>query len=122
MTLDQWNWTISTNLTSYFLVIRSFLNQLPTGSRDSRDFVASSAKVAIVMVGSTAGKYGEAGHADYAASKSAAQYGLTMTLKNEIVAIAPRGRVNTVAPGWVGTSMAKATLGIPGTLEKALAT
>jgi len=30
-------------------------------------------------------------------------YGLTLSLKNEIVKVAPRGRVNTVAPGWVRT-------------------
>ena len=64
---------------------------------------------------------GEAGHADYAASKSgtnkcvmkniehskhffpAMMYGLTMSLKNEIVKIAPKGRVNTIGPGWVRT-------------------
>jgi hypothetical protein len=34
---------------------------------------------------------------------AAMMYGLTMSLKNEIVKIAPRGRVNTVAPGWVKT-------------------
>jgi NAD(P)-dependent dehydrogenase (short-subunit alcohol dehydrogenase family) len=31
-------------------------------------------------------------------------YGLTRTLKNEIVHIAPRARVNCVAPGWVRRS------------------
>ena len=33
-------------------------------------------------------------------------YGLTLSLKNEIVKIAPCGRVNCVAPGWVKTPMA----------------
>jgi NAD(P)-dependent dehydrogenase (short-subunit alcohol dehydrogenase family) len=36
----------------------------------------------------------------------AVMYGLTLSLKNEIVSIAPKGRVNTVAPGWVKTPMA----------------
>ena len=33
-------------------------------------------------------------------------YGLLLSLKNEIVKIAPRGRANCVAPGWVNTPMA----------------
>lgn len=33
----------------------------------------------------------------------AMMYGFTLTLKNEIVKIAPRGRVNCIAPGWVAT-------------------
>jgi NAD(P)-dependent dehydrogenase (short-subunit alcohol dehydrogenase family) len=34
---------------------------------------------------------------------TAMMYGLTMTLKNEIVKIAPAGRVNCIGPGWVKT-------------------
>lgn len=49
-------------------------------------------------------------------------YGLTMTLKNEIVKIAPRGRVNCVAPGWVRTPMAEESLKNPDNLYRALAT
>ena len=30
-------------------------------------------------------------------------YGLTRSLKNEIVKIAPKGRVNCIAPGWTKT-------------------
>jgi 3-oxoacyl-[acyl-carrier protein] reductase len=43
---------------------------------------------------------GEADHTDYSAAKAGLTYGLTRTLKNEIVRLAPRGRVNCVAPGW----------------------
>lgn len=50
-------------------------------------------------------------------------YGLTLSLKNEIVKIAPRGRVNAVAPGWVWTPMAEAQLGQePEKMYRALAT
>jgi NAD(P)-dependent dehydrogenase (short-subunit alcohol dehydrogenase family) len=38
---------------------------------------------------------------------AAVMYGLTLSLKNEIVSIAPKGRVNCVAPGWVKTPMAE---------------
>jgi NAD(P)-dependent dehydrogenase (short-subunit alcohol dehydrogenase family) len=49
-------------------------------------------------------------------------YGLTMTLKNEIVKIAPKGRVNCVAPGWVDTPMAADALKNPKVMYQALAT
>ena len=49
-------------------------------------------------------------------------YGLTRTLKNEIVRIAPRGRVNCVAPGWVRTPMAEEALKDPKVAYQALAT
>ncbi|KAK9895798.1 NAD dependent epimerase/dehydratase [Cystobasidium minutum MCA 4210] len=104
MTLEQWNNTLTTNLTSTFLVIRAFLRQLESQSDEDK------LKAAIVLIGSTAGKYGEAGHADYAASKSAMMGGLLLSLKNEIVKIAPRGRVNSINPGWTATPMAKQAL------------
>ena len=42
-----------------------------------------------MLVGSTAGLVGEEGHADYAAAKSAVTGGLLLSLKNEIVRVAP---------------------------------
>ena len=54
--------------------------------------------------------------------REAMMYGLTMSLKNEIVKIAPKGRVNTVAPGWVRTPMAAAALQVPSIIYQALAT
>ena len=59
-----------------------------------------------VLIASTAAVFGEAGHADYAAAKSAMAFGLTRSLKNEIAQLAPTsgdycgGRVNCVCPGW----------------------
>lgn len=53
---------------------------------------------------------------------AAMMYGLTLSLKNEIVAIAPRGRVNCVAPGWVRTPMAEDALKDPKVVYQALAT
>jgi 3-oxoacyl-[acyl-carrier protein] reductase len=59
-----------------------------------------------VLVGSTAGRFGEAGHADYAAAKAAIGHGLLLSLKNEM---AP-ARVNVVAPGWTVSPMTEASL------------
>jgi 3-oxoacyl-[acyl-carrier protein] reductase len=61
----------------------------------------------LVLVGSTAGIFGEAGHADYAAAKSAIVHGLLLSMKNEIVRIAPRARVNAVCPGWTYSPMTR---------------
>ncbi|MBS1195587.1 MAG: dependent epimerase/dehydratase family protein [Actinobacteria bacterium] len=56
-----------------------------------------------MLVGSTAGVFGEAGHADYAAAKGAILSGLLLSLKNEAARIGVR--VNAVAPGWTRTPM-----------------
>ena len=133
MSLVQWESTFRTNVTSSFLVAREYLRGLGHASADEKE------KAAIVLVGSTAGKLGEAGHADYAATKSgeyltcpylrmdvdvvvAMMYGMCLSLKNEIVKIAPRGRVNVVAPGWTRTPMAEESLKNPDVVYQALAT
>lgn len=56
----------------------------------------------IVIVSSTAGQRGEAGHADYAASKGAV-ISFTKSLASELGRYGVR--VNSVAPGWVDTEM-----------------
>ncbi|KAG2357759.1 hypothetical protein BDR07DRAFT_1362885 [Suillus spraguei] len=116
MTLEQWNNTITVNLTSSFLVCREYLKHLEKASSDIKE------KAAILLIGSTAGKYGEANNGDYAATKSAMMYGLNLTLKNEIVKIAPKGRVNCIAPGWVKTPMVEEVLKDPQTMSRILAT
>ena len=96
MTLDRWRQTVAANLDSVFLSCRAFLRHVSgTGTGN------------IVIVSSTAGIFGEAGHADYATAKGALATGLLKSLKNEIVRIAPRGRVNVVCPGWTLTEMAR---------------
>jgi 3-oxoacyl-[acyl-carrier protein] reductase len=103
--LDRWRATVEANLDTVFLSCRAFLRH-----------VARTGTGNIVIVGSTAGLFGEAGHADYAAAKSALSGGLLLSLKNEIVRIAPRGRVNAVCPGWTRTDMTRDVLDDP-TLE-----
>src|SRR6478672_8127155 len=97
--LARFQQTIAANLTATFLTARAFLRGL-----------ATSGHGALVLVGSTAGRFGEAGHADYASAKAAIQGGLLLSLKNEIVRVAPRGRVNAVAPGWTYSPMTRGAL------------
>jgi 3-oxoacyl-[acyl-carrier protein] reductase len=92
--LERWRATLDANLTASFLTARGFLRQL-----DSEG--------ALVLVGSTAGIFGEAGHADYAAAKSAILGGLLLSLKNEAMRKSPRTRVNAVAPGWTESPMTR---------------
>ncbi|KAJ1746367.1 hypothetical protein LPJ58_005734 [Coemansia sp. RSA 1591] len=49
-------------------------------------------------------------------------YGLTLSLKNEIVQVCPRGRVNAVAPGWTRTPMIEKELRNKVVVERSLAT
>jgi len=99
LSLERWESTVRANLTATFLTARAFLRE-----------VARNGHGSLVLVGSTAGRFGEADHADYAAAKSAIQVGLLLSLKNEIVRIAPLGRVNAVAPGWTVTEMTRGRL------------
>jgi 3-oxoacyl-[acyl-carrier protein] reductase len=96
LSLERWEETVRANLTATFLTARGFLREVERSGHGS-----------LVLVGSTAGVVGEAGHADYAAAKSAILVGLLLSLKNEIVRIAPRGRVNAVAPGWTESPMTR---------------
>jgi 3-oxoacyl-[acyl-carrier protein] reductase len=97
--LERWESTLRANLTATFLTARAFLREVKRNGHGS-----------LVLVGSTAGRFGEAGHADYAAAKSAIQVGLLLSLKNEIVRIAPSARVNAVAPGWTVSEMTRGKL------------
>jgi 3-oxoacyl-[acyl-carrier protein] reductase len=100
--LARWEETLRANLTTTFLTARGFLRR-GHGS--------------LVLVGSTAGLFGEAGHADYAAAKSAILHGLLLSLKNEVVRIGSGARVNAVAPGWTESPMTRGSL-TPETLER----
>src|SRR5829696_5757187 len=101
--LERWERTLRENLTATFLTARGFLRR---GGRT------------LVLVGSTAGIFGEAGHADYAAAKSAVIHGLLLSVKNEIVRMAPAGRVNCVCPGWTKTPMARPEVDDPEVIDR----
>ena len=84
---DRWRFTMSTNLDGMFYAARAAARVLPNGGR-------------LIFVSSTAGQRGEAGHADYAASKGA----MISFVKSMSVELGARDiTVNCVAPGWVDT-------------------
>jgi len=97
--LERFEQTIRENLTATFLTSRAFLREL-----------RSTGRGALVLVGSTAGRFGEPGHADYAAAKAGIQGGLLLSLKNEAARLGSRVRVNAVAPGWTVSPMTRGLL------------
>jgi 3-oxoacyl-[acyl-carrier protein] reductase len=88
MNSARWHNTISANLDSVFNITSAALKVMNGEGR-------------VVMVSSTAGQRGEAGHADYAASKGA----MISLVKSLAIECAPKITVNAVAPGWVDTEM-----------------
>jgi 3-oxoacyl-[acyl-carrier protein] reductase len=109
--LERWEATVRSNLTATFLTARGFLGEVERQGHGS-----------LVLVGSTAGIFGEAGHSDYAAAKSAIVGGFLLSLKNEVVRVAPRARVNAVCPGWTVSPMTRSTLEDPTVLDRATRT
>jgi 3-oxoacyl-[acyl-carrier protein] reductase len=90
LSADQWRRTLQANLDSIFHTTRLAARAVTDHGR-------------IVLVASTAGQRGEAGHADYAASKGA----IIALTKGVAVELAVRDiTVNCVAPGWIDTEMA----------------
>jgi len=94
MTDERWNGTMRANMDSMFTTSRAAIRAITDHGR-------------IVLVSSTAGQRGEAGHSDYAASRGA----MISFVKSVAVELAPRDiTFNSVAPGWVDTEMAAASL------------
>lgn len=89
MTDEQWRRTMRENVDSIFYTTRAACRVLNQHGR-------------VVLVSSTAGQRGEAGHADYGASKGA----IIAFVKGLCVEMAKDDiTVNCVAPGWVDTEM-----------------
>lgn len=90
MTDDIWDRVIDCNLRGTWTVCRAAVPAFKGNGGGS-----------IVIVSSTAGQRGEAGYSNYAASKGG-QISFAKSLATEL---APKIRVNVVAPGWVDTEL-----------------
>ncbi|KAI9221528.1 hypothetical protein BC828DRAFT_356893 [Blastocladiella britannica] len=119
MDLTRWRRTLAVNLDGTFLFLKHWHRAVASAALPS-----TFTNISAVLIGSTAGGFGEAYHADYASSKAAFQPGgLLRSLKNELPrTLHPRARINTVAPGWIRTPMAARALADPNLLGQAMAT
>ena len=94
MKRDDWDAVLGTNLTSAFALTQAVLKPM-IRQRSGR----------IICIGSVVGQSGNAGQANYAASKA----GLIGFAKSVALEVASRGiTVNVVAPGMIETDMTKA--------------
>jgi 3-oxoacyl-[acyl-carrier protein] reductase len=92
MSEELWNKILNTNLKSAWAMTKACVPAIK--KREAG---------AIVLVSSTAGQRGEANYSNYAASKGG-QISFTKALATEL---APKIRVNCVAPGWIETAMVR---------------
>ena len=107
---------IETNLFGTLWTARAFLATLAKSGPRADGHGAS-----LVLIGSTAGRFGERGHAEYAVGK-AGLYGILTSIKNEIVQLDPYARVNLIEPGWTVTRMARPALEQPGLIASVVRT
>ncbi len=92
MSEEVWNKVINTNLKSAWAMTKACV---PVMKRHPG--------AAIVMVSSTSGQRGEANYSNYSASKG----GMISFTKALATELAPKIRVNSVAPGWIETAMVR---------------
>lgn len=101
MPFSQWKSTFNVNVHGTFLTTQLWMKQIKA------HVLPATKNVALIIIGSESGHFGELGNPDYAAGKSAVMYGLVQSLRKDLVLIHPSARVNVVAPGPVGTRQFK---------------
>lgn len=111
--LPLWQKTYENNIQGTFLTIKHFLRSARISQQQCGHELEN---LAIVVTGSETGKFGQAGHTEYASGKAGLQYGLVRGVKNEIVRLNNKARINAVAPGWVDTPLIEGRLDDPGEL------
>lgn len=99
--VTQWKSTFDVNVHGTFMTTQLWMRQI------KQHVTPESRNIALVIIGSESGHFGELGNPDYAAGKSAVMYGLVQSLRKDLVVLHPSARVNVVAPGPVGTKQFK---------------
>ncbi|HVX25226.1 MAG TPA: SDR family oxidoreductase [Parafilimonas sp.] len=101
MTLEQWNFVLSVNLTGQFLCAREAIREfLKRGVDEKRSKAAGK----IICMSSVHEVIPWAGHANYAASKG----GIMLMMKTIAQEYAPKKiRINSIAPGAIQTPINK---------------
>lgn len=115
MPAEIWDKTYTVNVRGTFLTMKYFLKSV-----EAHQFSTSQElpNVSIVVTGSECGVFGQAGHSEYASGKAGLQYGLVKSVKNEVVRLNSKARINAVAPGWVDTPLIEGRLDDPKELWK----
>lgn len=99
MSEEVWNKVLNTNLKSAWAMTKTCV-----------PFMKRREGSSIVMVSSTSGQRGEANYSNYSASKG----GMISFTKALACELAPKIRVNCVAPGWIETAMVRPVFEDPG--------
>jgi 3-oxoacyl-[acyl-carrier protein] reductase len=107
MSEEVWNKVINTNLKSGWAMTKACVASMKKHPSAS-----------IVMVSSTSGQRGEANYSNYSASKG----GMISFTKALATELAPKIRVNCVAPGWIDTAMVRPVMEDKDYLESVLNT
>ncbi|KAJ4317574.1 hypothetical protein N0V94_004867 [Neodidymelliopsis sp. IMI 364377] len=110
MPTELWDRTYAVNVRGTYLTIKHFLKSVDNSQKRTGKELEN---VSIVVTGSECGVFGQAGHVEYASGKAGLQYGLVKTVKNEIVRLNGKARINAVAPGWVDTKLIEGRLDDP---------
>src|SRR5450432_4679520 len=114
MTLEQWNFVLSVNLTGQFLCAREAIREF---LRRGVDPTRSRAAGKIIHMSSVHEVIPWAGHANYAASKG----GIMMLMKTLAQEFAPKKiRINSIAPGAIQTPINRPAWDTPEALKSLL--
>lgn len=99
---EKWDKVNNTNVRGTYLTIKHFLGQVKDVQNSTGEELTN---VSIIVTGSETGVFGQESHAEYASGKAGLQYGLVKSVKNEIVRLNSKARINAVAPGWINTPL-----------------